>query len=401
MSKISPELALEIDMIMELQKKLLSLSSETFDLVFDFIMNSNFIYSSERLQQLTSSIFILIEYRPWSIPYTAFLCKKLMDSAKPTNTLSKLKSDILFTIFTKERIKQENLHFLARCLESHFLYPQELVDFIHQFSIDRPGFVREILLYFAWFAPEIEMINQTLFNKFYCLYQPVAINTLENASNDEDDEEEDDFLGPELDNYFQMFEDLRKNNWDLLKKLRLNGCNHNEINIILKNDDLESLQQFAASQDFDFNQPSKPSIFELSMFCQTDPTIIQIAAFYGSVNCFKYLFLNGADNTKCDDEGKTTVQFAIAGGKNEIIRILQRENFDFSGAANIATLYHRNEIFRWIYDTIVNDVKFVDEGHGTLLESSCGSNNLEVFRFCMERGTDVNQKNSRVFFIFF
>ncbi|OHT00823.1 hypothetical protein TRFO_07820 [Tritrichomonas foetus] len=411
MSHLPPELEMEVNMIMDLQKHLLSLSEETMESVYQFIMNSTFIHSTDRPRQLTSSLFILIEYRPWQIPYTANLCLKLLESASPTNSLSKLKPDILFTIFTKDKIKQENLHFLAHCLENHFLYPQELVDFIHQYSTDNPS-------YFAWFSPEIEMINPTLFEKLYNHYKPSQHETIFNIDlndnlnniginnhmiNDrfgDEEEEEGPELSPEMYDYFRNLETLRKNDWELLKQLRLNGCNHHKINVIIKNDDLEALQNLIDISDFDYNQTSLPSIFELSMFCQTDPTLIQVAAFYGAVKCFKYFFINGADAHKCDEEKKTTVHFAIAGGNIEIIRILQRENFNFSGAANIATIYHRNDIFRWIYDTIVNDLSMVDKYHGTLLESSCGSNNLEVFKFCMEHGANVNQKNSRVFLVY-
>lgn len=439
----------EINLIMDLQKKLLLLSPETIESVFQFIINSVIVHSTDRPRQLTSCLFIAIEYRPWAIPYIAQLCYRLLKSATSLNSLSKLKSDILFTIFNKERVKQENLHFLAHCLNVHFLYPQELVDFIHQFMIDKSGFVKEVLGYFAWFAPEIENTNSSLFQQLYSLYSKQCLNNrcmvhsigpkngysdkitekkenkissnklktnniydsdsteeennneveykgqIDSSDDSSSDEEEGEDLDPELLEFFRHFDKLRENNWELLKKYRLNGCNHNRINIAIKEDDVDEVQRIVSEQNLDVNKTSRPSIFELSMFCQTDPTFIQISAFYGSVECFKYFYLNGADIQKCDEEGKTTVHFAVAGGNNEIIRLLQRANADFRGAGNIATLYHRNEIFKWIYDTIENDVTFVDKYHGTLLESSCGSNNLEVFRFCMEHGTDVNQKNER------
>ena len=212
-------------------------------------------------------------------------------------------------------------------------------------------------------------------------------------------EDENENYEPELDEYFTNFDELRENNWSQLKQYRLNCCNHHPINVAIKNDDADEVQRIVSEECLDINETSKPSIFELSMFCQTEPTLIQIAAFYGSVRCFKYFALNDADLQKCDEERKTTIQFAVAGGNYEIIRILQRANIDFSGAANIATLYHRNEIFKWIYDTIENNVKLIDEYHGSLLQSSCESNNLEVFQFCMEHGMDVNQKSARgVFF---
>lgn len=53
-------------------------------------------------------------------------------------------------------------------------------------------------------------------------------------------------------------------------------------------------------------------------------SMIDYAAFKGSVNCFKYLLINGAEISY------NTLGLAITGGNIEIIRLLEQRNCDFS-----------------------------------------------------------------------
>ena len=68
---------------------------------------------------------------------------------------------------------------------------------------------------------------------------------------------------------------------------------------------------------------------------------ISIAAFYGSTQCFKYLFLNGYD----DDE---ICNCAVAGGNLEIIHILEQKGYSFSNCFETSVFFHRTEISNWI-----------------------------------------------------
>ena len=69
---------------------------------------------------------------------------------------------------------------------------------------------------------------------------------------------------------------------------------------------------------------------------------IQLAMHYGSINCFKYLLLNGLD-LGC------SAHYAIAGGNLEIIHILEQKSFDFDDLClKTAIRFHRNDIADWI-----------------------------------------------------
>ncbi|OHT07832.1 hypothetical protein TRFO_23772 [Tritrichomonas foetus] len=129
----------------------------------------------------------------------------------------------------------------------------------------------------------------------------------------------------------------------------------------VKNDDLDLLQNIIVCSDsFNINQNYKPRLFdvystefthfiiqpkyyyELQKF-----NLIQYAAFCGSIKCFKYFIMNGA-------EINVLMPFSIAGGNIEIIRITedyQSPNVDWEVMAKISIAFHRNHILEWIIET--------------------------------------------------
>ena len=91
----------------------------------------------------------------------------------------------------------------------------------------------------------------------------------------------------------------------------------------------------------------KPPTYVYDMII-SDAHILDIAAFYGSVNIFKYLLLN-------IDTKQTNMKFldgyAIAGGCFEIIHILEQQGFKYySGMIPIAAVYHRYEVCDWLFN---------------------------------------------------
>ena len=79
---------------------------------------------------------------------------------------------------------------------------------------------------------------------------------------------------------------------------------------IIKNDDFFKFQELISNiVDFDFNQE-----FHISNIQNSNDTVnlLDIASYYGSVECFKYLVLNDAQFSK------NVCAFAICGGNNEI-----------------------------------------------------------------------------------
>lgn len=107
-------------------------------------------------------------------------------------------------------------------------------------------------------------------------------------------------------------------------------------------------------------------------FLQFDPTILQVAAFYGAIKCFKFLLLNGSSiedqemekilNMRKRGPGALSDEYpllrllytpyTVAGGNIEIIRIMEQQNLSFDGVeANIALYFHHYDVFEWLVGT--------------------------------------------------
>ena len=125
---------------------------------------------------------------------------------------------------------------------------------------------------------------------------------------------------------YRHYDELTRNNYELHRKLVLNGKNQNPLFQIIEKDDLESLQKLIAfdpSIDVDTTiescyYESRP-LFQLNSF-----SLIEIAAFFGSINIFKFLIVNNAILRK--DKLR---MMALYGGNTEIIRICQQNDISY------------------------------------------------------------------------
>lgn len=142
-------------------------------------------------------------------------------------------------------------------------------------------------------------------------------------------------------------------------------------------DDVGSVQEIVSQPLFDINQDIE--IWEHHQFFIHGTKLIDAAAFYGSINTFKYLMMNGAkfhdNNSKMIIH--STGEYAVAGGNLEIVRILDQSHFEF-GKEELLTslLFHHNEIASWINDRLILSYDFYRE---TKMFVASLTNNLEFF----------------------
>ena len=181
------------------------------------------------------------------------------------------------------------------------------------------------------------------------------------------------------------------NNWKIHHQETMRGLHLSKIAICLINDNIKTLQMLS-SGDFNWNQTIPPYIFQRSPLLNHNPTLIQYAAFHGSLQCFKFLLFNGANLELEDSDGMNLIQYAIMGGNVEIIRILEQEDCSFLGAGQIAVLYHRYQIFDWIL--LTKNIDFMEPTGrlGSVLSQSIFSNNIKIFLLCYEKGFDPNSE---------
>ena len=71
-------------------------------------------------------------------------------------------------------------------------------------------------------------------------------------------------------------------------------------------------------------------------------TYMQLIAYFGAVDCFRQAMMNDA----FDIEGISA--YAIAGGSNEIVRILEQKGVSFDNCFRVGVIYHRMDLCDWL-----------------------------------------------------
>ncbi|KAK8871467.1 hypothetical protein M9Y10_007196 [Tritrichomonas musculus] len=181
-----------------------------------------------------------------------------------------------------------------------------------------------------WILPELDEIVQNLQNYFNCLKEPEFYPVSQ-------------FLGS----------DYRQNDWEKLRQFRDDKQSTSQISIALANDDIDEFQKllYLPQAEQSISRPtvqrgwlspfklaagmrnvSKQSneksdkndlingtvpYFEFDLY--SDVSYINYAAFHGSIQCFKFLLMNGAKVTNF------TFDAAIEGGNIEIVRITEQK----------------------------------------------------------------------------
>jgi hypothetical protein len=128
-----------------------------------------------------------------------------------------------------------------------------------------------------------------------------------------------------------------------LQEIRKYGYEQNSLGCFLKFDNLDSFQVRSTEPAFDYEQEISISVYDIpSHWTPPQQSILSVSAFYGSVACFKFIFLNGSRVSK------SVTESSIKGGAEELIKICEREHGDFSECLPIAVEFYRNNIADWL-----------------------------------------------------
>ncbi|OHT13230.1 hypothetical protein TRFO_16669 [Tritrichomonas foetus] len=351
--------------IIEYQNILLDISPETIVTAKEYFCQPGF-FDIVEIKDFLEMILIFGEIRPLLIPLYCDLLLFINDSVVPIKT-------IFLNLFFRASNCDESVHvnshkfyFLRQIMMKKLFTPIEIVKRIVEYSNAHSPQHFYSSSIFCYFMPEIKENNLELYVSFLEIFN----NEMKYIT------------APEcLHDVFMNFNELTENDFELY---------HNKFaesqNTFLIVDDVVNFVKNLT----DINMRIRPSIFGIPPFLQNMPTIIQCAAFYGAIKCFKYLFLNGADLTMKDGLSRSVVHFAVAGGNLEIIHLLEQQNASFDDTLQYTAQFHRHEIFMWIID---KHPKLIDKlyDNGIILCKAAVKANLDIMLFCFENNVDVNK----------
>ncbi|OHT14358.1 hypothetical protein TRFO_15275 [Tritrichomonas foetus] len=180
----------------------------------------------------------------------------------------------------------------------------------------------------------------------------------------------------------QLYKEGKEDNFDKFKQMRNSGDVPDPIFEVIKNDKIDTLQLIFSQSKESLNSEVPFNLFEKNQKL----TLINYAAFYGSVKCFNFLFLNHADISQ------KTLAYAISNGNIEIIRTIYQhlESLDIHDCLDgllQSVANHENDIFDWLFDEYKR--KNPDFTFRRLISSAVKNNNSHVLIKCIEEGCEL------------
>ena len=139
-----------------------------------------------------------------------------------------------------------------------------------------------------------------------------------------------------------------------------NGENDQYICQLIQNDSIQDFIVYMTKNNYSLNKTVIPtSIYETNLFLlnQKHISLIEYAVFYGSIQIFKYLQLNGVEYPP------SLKIFAIHGRNPEIIHSLEDNHIFINDNKDCFECYiesikcHHIELMNYIKDNYLNDVK--------------------------------------------
>lgn len=141
-------------------------------------------------------------------------------------------------------------------------------------------------------------------------------------------------------------------------KKRFEGENDDQICRLIREDEIESFTQYISKANISLSSTVGSSIFETNSFLiNKNPSLIEYAAFFGSLKIFNYLMENKIELTP------SLWLYAIHSNKMELIHILENNKIvpddnSYQESLLEAIKCHHNEMTNYIMNTILKNQNF-------------------------------------------
>ncbi|KAK8842518.1 hypothetical protein M9Y10_026110 [Tritrichomonas musculus] len=397
-----------IDSIDDLFNLLYNIKENTVEKVTHTIVDSEWSQTADKVKELAAFIIQAVKTDFLLHHYLIELIIQLDKESNETNKLEILSKfivdqllDIAFgNLYEKEKIVTLNVTIFAFIF---LLYKREIIekDVLYDKLKSIPfGFSGRSMINDAnfklWFLPELlETEPSSSFSSSMNISHPS--NEQEKYVND-------------VEAFIQQYID----NIDEYRKMRDSYEPVDELTKALRNDDIEKAQSILSEAgSIDFKKAYIPfNMFE-SYVINGGTNYINYAAAYGSIKCFKYLFLNHMKPTK------GTFAHAVYGGNIEIIKIvdqyekenpiLERDQIEFDNMMNFnhndnlvenfkvkrivpAIQKHRNDLFDWIFEQNFENENQNSQSFSDLFKYSIKNGNAHAAIELIDRGFNISEK---------
>ena len=364
---------------------LFELSNENMAQTVAFLFASDWLATPEKVRQFIETVLLAYAIRGVKMSLYVSLFVNLLRECDGDLILTGILDAVFRVSVDNVSFRTNALRFLfaRQCMESGILSESAVVeriaDYMKRILQPEPYYTS---LMFCYFATELERANPELYTKMReilhsdCASVSAPIDLLKFWKTISKETANEDFLLCHL---------------DLDRRTQLELTSVEDFFI---RDDPLGLSAYLRARDFDVNEILVGSLFYGHPMLQYGCKIVHAAAYFGAINCFKYLMLNGAVPEYKDDANRSTLGFAVAGGNLEILRLLWELMPDLETVLETAATCHRMEIFEWALDLLPSDSLAIIQNTFTIC---AGTSSIAAMRLCLEHGANVNGTDSSGF----
>lgn len=178
-------------------------------------------------------------------------------------------------------------------------------------------------------------------------------------------------------------------------------CKEPNLLAAIRKDDCEAFNEEVSNLD-SINHKMQMYGTDTPWILINEPTVAQVCAFFGAVNCFQSIQDLGADLSIKDQNNRSLIHFAAAGGKIDILRLIDTKICDIKATdiegnspAHYAAKFGKNDVFNWLW-THGAEINARNNRGATPFFWACGNGNVELIKFLLEHKVSVKDKTEGV-----
>jgi len=360
-----------VSCIIELQGLLGDISNSNFSDVICQIEKMGWNCPS-RFHSLLCIILKMIKYRSESIPLYVDAIIQIMPEDKVISGRLVLKVIFNEMIHRKIVVIPTYLYFLYLCTIKGVVSTHDVITKFSKWWINHAERRVFLWMFFLWFGPDMDLSTFNLF-KLLDFKDKRIISTSLFVK---------DFIKLNEMHISQSY------NWSSIIELRNQKMDTDRIFYYLKYDMMEDLVSLLNHYPRYNLQTTYPS----SVFCphpvlQYNPSLVDIAAYFGSNRCLRFLLINKVKINVADNYGRNTLDFAICGGNIDGYNICKQFGASSINELHNAALFYRKDFLQTFMLDYPNDPD-LDAEYPELF-SAAKSGFIECLDIMISSGCDI------------
>ena len=379
----------ELQPYAQIQRAISDLSNKTIDSTVELITTTPILKSENYIDFIVKEIFIVVPLRQKNWEIYVELCNRIQKASNDVIVFRDFKKLLLDTAFKVEsewemHSKATYLHFIRLCLKGELF---TVNDIVNRLSYLKPSLPLQYFLSVCYFAPEVSVASPSIYQSFVKVIRKFAV------TDDQTKTETQTTIMPGVSGsvkrikdpifqeYVNMFDNLCENNYERLIPLIETGCELRSVEYDIFMDDVETLKT-KIGKTYKVNRKVTPNPFHPAMFVQWKPTLLELAAFYGSIDCFNFLI-------KMNASPQFISIMATAGGNIELMERVKELGMPYDNCLRIAAAFRNFEAFDWIMKNCGEQFRFHKEIN-YVWGRAAYTNYLPMLDYCVINDVDIN-----------